>query len=239
MRPATYRRTSAASQATATLTISARRPASCLPIRRPAWLPPLNAVITIVSKSGARSARRPGRALTGATVRQQLDWRVPQVIRVSAPWASASPIRNSSVRTLLPLSSRPVRSSRLTQSSTPTRSDRRSSLRIGVGVCARSTRGMGGDCPMDSICSGPAAAWQGLRRRRAEEPPHHPRVAHRVVAVVVVEGDDDPLALGLELLDLGPERLELRLGVEVVVLLAHARRLAAPLAEPALRVPPV
>src|SRR5207245_10640443 len=98
---------------------------------------------------------------------------------------------------------------------------------------------MSGEYTMRSIFSGAAAAWQGLRRRRAEEPPHHPRVAHRVVAVVVVEGDEDPLALGLELEDLGPEGLELRLGVEVVVLLAHARRLAAPLAEPPLDVPPV
>src|SRR5712671_4820901 len=44
----------------------------------------------------------------------------PQVIRVSAPCASASAARNSSLRVLLPPGKRPSRSSRLIQISGPT-----------------------------------------------------------------------------------------------------------------------
>src|SRR2546423_2837008 len=92
----------------------------------------------------ASTARRPSRAHTAATQRQQLDCSVPHVISVSAFWASASPTRNSSLRILLPVSSSPVRSSRLTQSSTPSSTESRSSLRSGVGAYASSTRGIGG-----------------------------------------------------------------------------------------------
>src|SRR2546427_6540124 len=92
----------------------------------------------------ASTARRPSRAHTAATHRQQLDCSVPHVIRVSARWASASPTRNSSLRILLPVSSSPVRSSRLTHSSTPSSAESRSSFRSGVGAYASSTRGIGG-----------------------------------------------------------------------------------------------
>src|SRR4051812_4832816 len=102
-------------------------------------------------------------------------------------------MRNSSLRILLPVSSNPVRSSRLTQISTPTSADRRSSLSSGGGVCAGSIRGIGGaEVAMSATISSEEVAWQGIGRvGLAEEPLHHARIAHRVIAVVVVEGDVD------------------------------------------------
>src|ERR1700693_5676030 len=85
-------------------------------------------------------ARSPSRAATAETARQQFDWSVPTVMRVSAPCARASPTRNSSLRILLPDSRRPVRSSRFMYSSTPSRRDRRSSFMMGVGARASSMR---------------------------------------------------------------------------------------------------
>src|SRR2546421_11194813 len=107
----------------------------------------------------ASTARRPSRAHTAATQRQQLDCSVPHVISVSAFWASASPTRNSSLRILLPVSSSPVRSSRLTHSSTPSSAESRSSFRSGVGAYASSTRGIGGGggAPGTPIPSGKGA----------------------------------------------------------------------------------
>ena len=52
-------------------------------------------------------------------MRQWFDCGAPQVISVSAPCASASATRNSSLRVLLPPGMRPSRSSRLTQTSGP------------------------------------------------------------------------------------------------------------------------
>ena len=52
-------------------------------------------------------------------MRQWLDCGAPQVITVSAPWANASAIRNSSLRVLLPPGNRPSMSSRLIQTFGP------------------------------------------------------------------------------------------------------------------------
>src|SRR2546425_7146968 len=153
-------------------------------------------------------AFRPRRAATADTARQQLDWSVPQVMSVSARWARASPTRNSSFRILLPLSNSPVRSSRLTHSSTPSSRDRRSSLRIGVGPSANSTRGIeGAAVAIEPTISGPPLQWQASlpeRRRHGltEQPLHHERVHHRVIPVVVVERDEDLLGLALKRLHL-------------------------------------
>src|SRR5947209_20040467 len=91
-----------------------------------------------------------------------------------------------------------------------------------------------------------SARLRGHRRRArrraerpSEEPPQHERVPDRVVAVVVVEGDEDLLGLLSDPPDLGDELPELRLAVEVVVLLTHGRLLPSELAEPSLGVPPV
>src|SRR2546428_4371739 len=186
----------------------------------------------------ASTARRPSRAHTAATHRQQLDCSVPHVIRVSALWASASPTRNSSLRILLPVSSSPVRSSRLTHSSTPSSAESRSSFRSGVGAYASSTRGIGGaDVAIETTISGEEVAWQGIAPHvLPEQLLHHQGVAHRVIAVVVVERDVDLLRLAGGLVDLRHQLAQLRLAVEVVVLLAHGRLLAAQLAHPALGV---
>src|SRR4029079_2341844 len=56
---------------------------------------------------------RPATTAAAAVARAWLDWAAPAVINVVAPLASASPTRNSSLRTLLPPKARPVRSSRL------------------------------------------------------------------------------------------------------------------------------
>src|SRR5687767_10326525 len=153
----------------------------------------------------------PSRAHTAATVRQQLDWSVPHVMSVSAPCASASPIRNSSLRILLPVSRSPVRSSRLIHSSTPSSAERRSSLRSGVGVYASSMRGMGGaEAAISVTISRKKIARVVLRAVRggglAQQPPHHEGVAHGIIPVVVVEQDVDLFALLRELLDLRHQR---------------------------------
>jgi hypothetical protein len=83
--------------------------------------------------------RSPRRAARTAVARAQFDWSAPTVIRVSAPCSSASCRRNSSFRALLPLSANPVRSSRLTLSSSPSAAPRRGSGWIGVGVAASET----------------------------------------------------------------------------------------------------
>src|SRR5688572_6433127 len=165
----------------------------------------------------------PSRAHTAATQRQQLDWSVPHVMSVSAFCASASPTRNSSLRILLPVSRSPVRSSRLTHSSTPISAERRSSFSSGVGACASSTRGMGGaERAISATISGEQVAWQGIGpvHGLAEEPLQHPGVAYRVVPVVVVERDVHLLRLAGRLLDLGQQAAQLVLRVEIVVLLA-------------------
>src|SRR5919109_924844 len=149
----------------------------------------------------ASTARRPSRAHTAATQRQQLDCNVPHVISVSAFWASASPTRNSSLRILLPVSSRPVRSSRFTHSSTPSSVERRSSLSSGVGAYASSTRGIGGaDVAIEITISGKEVAWQGMMRL-AEQALEHQRVAHRIIAIVVVERDEHLLGLAGRVVD--------------------------------------
>src|SRR5438445_12504277 len=153
----------------------------------------------------ASTARRPSRAHTAAPHRRQWDCSVPHVIRVSARWASASPTRNSSLRILLPVSSSPVRSSRLTQSSTPSSTESRSSLRSGVGAYASSTRGIGGaEVAIQATISGEEVAWQGLAPGDglAEHFPQHQRVAHGVIAVVVVERDVHLFGLAGGLVDL-------------------------------------
>ena len=55
----------------------------------------------------------PNLAAAAAVWRAWLDWVAPWVMSVSAPLATASPIRNSSLRVLLPPVDRPVQSSRL------------------------------------------------------------------------------------------------------------------------------
>src|SRR2546421_4670953 len=190
----------------------------------------------------ASTARRPSRAHTAATQRQQLDCSVPHVISVSAFWASASPTRNSSLRILLPVSSSPVRSSRLTHSSTPSSAESRSSFRSGVGAYASSTRGIGGaDVAMETTISGEEVAWQGLATGDglAKHFPQHQRVAHGVIAVGVVERDGYLLGLAGGLVDLRHQLAQLGLGVEIIVFLAHGGLLAAQLAPPALGVAPV
>src|SRR5262245_6515344 len=190
----------------------------------------------------ASTARMPSRAATADAARQQLDCSVPQVISVSARSASASPTRNSSLRILLPLSSNPVRSSRLTHSSTPSSADNRSSLIKGVGPNASSTRGIEtAVLAMLPTISGTAVEWQGTLRgwrriRLAEEPSEHKRVADRIVAVVVVERDEDVVGLARQRFDLRQQRLQLRLRVEVVVLFADRGLLAPKLTQPALGV---
>lgn len=61
----------------------------------------------------------PSRAAAAAVCRQWLDWSAPTVITVSASSSSAAPIRNSSLRVLLPPVASPVQSSRLIQSCGP------------------------------------------------------------------------------------------------------------------------
>jgi hypothetical protein len=61
----------------------------------------------------------PSLTAAASVMRQWLDWGAPQVMRVSAPWASASATRNSSLRVLLPPGNSPSMSSRLIQTSGP------------------------------------------------------------------------------------------------------------------------
>ena len=75
-----------------------------------------------------------------AVARQWFDCSPPQVMTVSAPSAAASAKRNSSLRILLPDSDEPVRSSRLTSSSTPSLFDSRRAGSTGVGRRARLMR---------------------------------------------------------------------------------------------------
>ncbi len=66
----------------------------------------------------------------------------PSVMSVSAPLASASPTRNSSLRVLFPPSARPVWSSRLMRRSGPASwRERVFNSSNGVGSCARVKRG--------------------------------------------------------------------------------------------------
>src|SRR5262249_11498792 len=150
-----------------------------------------------------------------------------------------SPTRNSSLRILLPVSSSPVRSSRLTQSSMPSSADKRSSLSSGVGAYASSTRGIGGAAVAIQVTiSGKEVARQGIRLL-AEQPLQHQCVTHRIITVVVVEGDVHLFGVVHGLIDLGHQLAQLRLRIEVVVLLPHRRLLAADLPQPPLGVPPV
>src|SRR5436309_2809799 len=115
----------------------------------------------------------------------------------------------------------------------------RSSSRSGVGAYASSTRGIGGaDVAIETTISGEEVAWQGMAagHRLPEQLLHHQGVAHRVIAVVVVERDVDLLSLAGGLVDLRHQLAQLRLAVEVVVLLAHGGLLTAQLAHPALGV---
>ena len=72
--------------------------------------------------SWTSTARRPSRAATAATWRVWLDCTPPIETSVSAPWASASGTRYSSLRVLLPPKASPeLQSSRLAQIFTPPR----------------------------------------------------------------------------------------------------------------------
>mmetsp|Transcript_3268 Transcript_3268/g.11031 ORF Transcript_3268/g.11031 Transcript_3268/m.11031 type:complete len:205 (-) Transcript_3268:272-886(-) len=74
------------------------------------------------SPAGHRRIRwgsSPTSRAAAAVARQWLDWIPPMVMTQSQPAASASRIRNSSLRTLFPESSRPVMSSRLITQRTP------------------------------------------------------------------------------------------------------------------------
>lgn len=75
-----------------------------------------------------------------AVARQWLLWIPPIVITVSACWSTASAIKNSSFRTLFPLNSIPVKSSRLIQSSVPLGRPGRFHRWIGVGSWRRRRR---------------------------------------------------------------------------------------------------
>ncbi len=72
-----------------------------------------------------------------AVARQWFDWIPPHVMTFVFFVSIASARRSSSFRTLLPESSKPVRSSRLTWISRPSRADARRSGSIGVGNRAR------------------------------------------------------------------------------------------------------
>ena len=61
----------------------------------------------------------PSFTAAASVMRQWLHCGAPQVISVSAPCASASATRNSSLRVLLPPGNRPSMSSRLIQTSGP------------------------------------------------------------------------------------------------------------------------
>src|SRR5437763_1899344 len=108
---------------------------------------------------------RPRRAAAAAVSCTWLEPAPPPVTSVSAPRASASPQRNSSLRALLPPRRCPVRSSRLTHTSRPTASDSRGAVSNGVGSVANGVRGRsgnGGDirkpCPPTGW-AGPGASW--------------------------------------------------------------------------------
>jgi hypothetical protein len=88
--------------------------------------------------------RSPRRAAASAVARQWFDCSPPQVITVSAWRASASASRYSSLRTLLPDSSAPVRSSRFHHRDTPRRGPNTRDGSSGVGSRASDRRG-GGD----------------------------------------------------------------------------------------------
>src|SRR5262249_15853040 len=183
----------------------------------------------------ASTARSPSRAHTAATHRQQLDCSVPHVMSVSAFWASASPTRNSTLRILLPASSSPVRAPRLTQCPPPSTAASRSSLSSGVGAYASSTRGIGGAAvAIQFTISGKEVARQGIRGL-AEQPLQHQGVTHRIIAVVVVEGDVHLFGVVGDLVDLGHQLTQLRVRIQVVVLLPHRRLLATNLPQPAFR----
>src|SRR4051812_48830265 len=85
---------------------------------------------------------RPSLAAAAAVWRAWLDWVAPWVMTMSAPWARAAAIRNSSLRVLLPPVERPVQSSRLIQSFGPPRWRERFSMgSSGVGRWPSRTRG--------------------------------------------------------------------------------------------------
>ena len=88
-------------------------------------------------------APRPRCAAVAATWRVWLDWTPPMDTSVSAPCASASAARYSSLRTLLPPNARPeLTSSRLAHTRAPPRwLVRRSSRWMGDGPKVRGTRG--------------------------------------------------------------------------------------------------
>src|SRR2546428_5092235 len=121
----------------------------------------------------------------------------------------------------------------------PSSAESRSSFRSGVGAYASSTRGLGGaDVAIETTISGEEVAWQGMAAGHGlpEQLLHHQGVALRVIAVVVVERDVDLLRLAGDLVDLRHQLAQLRLAVEVVVLLADGGLLAAQLAHPTLGV---
>ena len=84
----------------------------------------------------------PSCAATKAVARQWFDWIPPQVINAVNPPLLALAAINSSLRTLLPLSTEPVISSRFSQIKGPPRSacKRRKGCK-GVGVWAKQTLG--------------------------------------------------------------------------------------------------
>ena len=90
-----------------------------------------------------RCASRPRYLAATAVARAWLDCTAPMVTTQSASRARASARRNSSLRTLLPLSCAPVRSSRLTYTSHPSGTPGRCQRWTGVGVMASRTRVFG------------------------------------------------------------------------------------------------
>src|SRR6185312_6240592 len=105
----------------------------------------------------------PNFAAAAAVWRAWLDWVAPWVMIVSAPWSAASPIRNSSLRVLLPPVARPVQSSRLIQRRGPLRCfDSRSIGSRGVSRWAKRKRGNRERCmsvPALEADFGPGLPW--------------------------------------------------------------------------------
>ena len=91
------------------------------PIRSNSRLLPSAAVSKVPATRSSMISRQasPSLAAAASVSRQWLDCGAPTVISVSAPCASASATRNSSLRVLLPPPARPSRSSRLMNSCGP------------------------------------------------------------------------------------------------------------------------
>ena len=120
-----------------------------------------------------RSQPRPHRRAAAAVMRAWFDCTAPVVTTVVARSASASPMRNSSLRALLPPRPRPVRSSRLTRmrgqaARPPSASRSRTASSSGVGCRASGTRGRA------ARAEARASKVTGAANRRA-------RLCHRAV----------------------------------------------------------